>query len=67
MEKSTANKWNKVTTVKKNSLHVTRFKGAQLDTLKYKYDIRVVANAKVKGKKLKSSNNKYVRAYTEIR
>lgn len=67
MKKSTANKWNKVTTVKKNSLHVTRFKGAQLDTLKYKYDIRVVANAKVKGKKLKSSNNKYVRAYTEIR
>ena len=67
MKKSTANKWKKVKTTKKNTYKTATFKGNALHLKRNDYHIKVVANAKINGKKYKSNNAKYIYTYVIFR
>lgn len=55
MRKHKTKKWTKVKTIKKNSMTLTKFKGNTMNLESPSYDVCIVTNAKVGGKKIKSS------------
>ncbi len=63
-KKKNAKKWTKVKTTSKTSYKLTKLKGKRINTYNSEYSFRVVTNAKVSGKTIKSSNKEYYTVYT---
>lgn len=63
-KKQGAKKWTKVKTTSKTSYKLTKLKGKRINTYNSEYSFRIVTNAKVGGKTLKSSNKEYYTVYT---
>lgn len=62
-KKASSKKWVKVKTTKKTSYKLTKIKGKKLNLRKSDYNFKVVTNAKAGGKKIKSSDKEFYRAY----
>ncbi len=62
-KKETSNKWVKVKTTTKTSYKLTKIKGKKLNLRASDYNFKVVTNAKVNGKTIKSSNKEFYEAY----
>lgn len=62
-KKANSKKWVKVKTTKKTSYKLTKIKGKKLNLRKSDYNFKVVTNAKVGGKKIKSSDGEAYKAY----
>jgi len=65
-KKSGSKKWTKIKTTSKTSYKLTKIKGKRINTYKSKYSFRIVTNAKVNGKTIKSGNKEYYTAYTYV-
>lgn len=52
-------KWSKVKTTKKRTCTIKKYKGKRLNTVKKKYDVKIVAIGKANGKKIVSDNSCY--------
>ena len=63
MKKTSSKKWKKVKTTTKTTYTIKKFSGKKLNTTKNRYDIRVIASAKVGKKTYKSDNSKYIYTY----
>ena len=62
-KKENSKKWVKVKTTSKTSYELTKIKGKKLNLRNSDYNFRVITNAKVNGKTIKSSNKEYYTAY----
>ena len=56
-------RWKKVKTTKKRVCTIKKYKGKRLNTKKTKYDVKIVAVAKVNGKKVVSDSSRYIKAH----
>lgn len=65
MRKHNTKKWTKVKTIKGNTITLTKFKGKTMNLESPSYDVCIVTNAKVGGKKIKSSKYEGTRYYIE--
>lgn len=63
-KKGNAKKWTKVKTTSKTSFKLTKLKGKRINTYNSEYYFKVVTNAKVGGKTIKSGNKEYYEVYT---
>lgn len=61
-KKENSKKWVKVKTTSKTSYELTKIKGKKLNLRNSDYNFRVITNAKVGGKTIKSSNKEYYTA-----
>lgn len=62
-KKEKSKKWVKVKTTSKTSYKLTKIKGKKVNLRSSDYNFRVITNAKVNGKTIKSSNKEYCEAY----
>ena len=62
-KKENSKKWVKVKTTSKTSYKLTKIKGKKVNLRSSDYNFRVITNAKVNGKTIKSSNKEYCEAY----
>lgn len=62
-KKKSSSKWVKVKTTTKTSYKLTKIKGKALNLRNSDYNFRIVTNAKVNGKTIKSSNKEWYEAY----